>query len=92
VCVCNIAKNDGIRRTDLRARRRNFTIPNRSLLFLSLNLSGSNALYAVSALFHHAAAANCHLRIPGKLETGCLGVGVLEKIESPHLIGQLFEQ
>ncbi len=78
--------SDRVRRARLLASRHNLAIliavgspyPPRS--------SPTDALHAVAALLHHAAATHRHIRIPHQLQLSVVKVGIQQEVKPPHLV------
>src|SRR5207244_1291959 len=66
---------------------KNITVTDRPALDLRLDFGRADALDAVSAFLHDAAAADGHLRVTPQLEAFGGIVGVREEVEAPHLVG-----
>ena len=67
VWVAQIPKNDRVRRAGLGACGGDLTIADSAVPFVGFDARGGNALHAVSALFHHAAAAHGDLWVVHQL-------------------------
>src|SRR5579862_3292451 len=87
VGIINVAENNRIRRTRLLARGLQFAVLNLALFALGINAMLVDALYAVSTLFHDAAAAHGHVRIAHHLVLRSLPVLEQQKIKPPHFVG-----
>src|SRR5262249_50257726 len=64
----------------------NFAILDALLRFLGRDAGGVDALHAVGALFHHAAAAHRDVRVAHQLQAGSFKIGEEQEIETPHLV------
>src|ERR1017187_3659745 len=84
--IVDIAEHDGLCRAGLRASGRDFAIGDAAVLLFGFNLDGVNALNAVGAFFHHAAAAYGDVRIADALEALCIPIRIQQEIEAPHLV------
>ena len=58
-----------------------------AVLLVGLDLRRADALHAVAALLHHAAAAHRHIRVAHQLQALGLVIGVEQEVEAPHLVG-----
>ncbi len=87
VRIAEVAKDDGLGGTSLLAGGPDFAVANRAVLLLRGYAGGADALDAVGAFFHDAAPADGDVRIAHRFQAGGVIIGVLEKIESPHLVG-----
>ena len=64
-----------------------FAVAHLAVLLFRVDLGGVDALHAVGALLHHAAAAHRHVRIAQQLQARRFVIGEQEEIEPPHLVG-----
>ena len=86
VRVVEIAEDDGLGGTRLLARGHNVAIANLPAFPFGIDLRFVDALHAVGALFHHAAAAHADVGVAAQLEAGSLPVLVQQEIEAPHFV------
>ena len=84
--LIDVAKDDGLRGAGLLARGPNFTVADRPVLVAGADLGFANALHAVSALLHHAAAAHGDVGVALQLDRFRHPVLKQEEIEAAHLI------
>src|SRR3984957_4035805 len=84
--VINIAEDDRIRRAGLLARRHNLAVADLAVFLVRVDLRPVNALHAVAALFHHAAAADSHVRVVHQLQALRLVIGEEQEVEAAHLV------
>src|SRR6185312_2328342 len=82
-----IAEDNCFGRACLLACSDNFTIADGTVFALGGDTPGSDALDAIGALFHHAAAANAYVRIASQFFNRSVIVGVEQEVEPAHLIG-----
>src|SRR5262249_51824607 len=54
--------------------------------FLGGDSRGIDALHAVRALFHHAAAAHRDIRVAHQLQAGSLEIGEQQEVEATHFV------
>ena len=87
VRVVGIAKDDGLGRAGSFARGHNFAVGDWAILLFRLDARVVDALHAVRALFHNAAAAHGHFRIAQQLERRRLPILEAQEIEAAHLVG-----
>src|SRR5580698_1258140 len=84
--IVDVAENDGLRGTRLGASRRDFAVRDAPVLLLGFDFGCADALDAVGALFHHAAAANRHVRIAHAVLARRAPIRIQEEIKAPHLV------
>src|ERR1700737_3490113 len=84
--IIDVAEHNRLRRARSLASRLDLAIVHAAALFFRFDLALVDALHAVRALFHYAAASYRNVGIALQLETGCVPVRVEEKVEAPHLI------
>src|ERR1019366_9200207 len=82
-----VAEDDGFRRARGLAGGLDFAVAHRAVLLLGIDLGRVDALYAVGAFFHHAAAAHRNVRIALQLQAGRFEIAEQVEIETPHLVG-----
>ena len=93
VGIVQVAEDDRLRRARRLAGGHDFAVADRPVLLLGLDARGVDALHAVRALLHHAAAADRDVGIAQQLQR--LGVSksaYWKKLKWRTLYGQLFEQ
>src|SRR5579872_5472966 len=86
VGIVNVAEDDGLRRTRLLASGDDFAVANRTILLFRLDFYRVDALHAVGAFFHHAAAAHADVGIAHAKQAGRLPIRVQQEIEAAHFI------
>src|SRR5690242_14563705 len=84
--VVGVTENDSLCGADLLASRLNFAVAHFAAILLRIDFGFVDALHAVGALFHDAAATNRDVGITLQLEAGRGPIRVQEKIESPHFV------
>src|SRR5678815_2707282 len=84
--ITDVAEHDRIGRARGLACRNDVAVANPASFLLGRDAGAIDALNAVRALFHDAAAAHGDIGIIQHLESGCLIVGVLKKVEAPNLV------
>src|SRR5437588_6172025 len=88
VGLVDAAEDDGAGRARLLARRPDFEVADVAALVPAPDLGLADALDAVGAFLHDAAAAAAHVRVSLQLEAGRAVVGVvIEEVEAPDLVG-----
>src|SRR5579862_8177369 len=84
--VVDVAEDDRFRGARLLARGDDFAVVHGTILFFGLNLRRVDALHAVGALFHHAAAADGDVRIPHAVQARRRVVGEEQEVKTPDLV------
>src|SRR4051812_26090243 len=84
--IVEIAKDDRVGRAGRGAGGDHFTVLDAAVLALGVDARVVDALDAVGALFHHAAAADGHVRVAQRLEARRLPILIEEEVEAPHLV------
>src|SRR3954462_3075455 len=85
--IVEIAEDDRVGRAGRGAGGDHFTVLDAAVLALGVDARVVDALDAVGALLHHAAAADGHVRVAQRLEARRLPVLVEQEVEAPHLVG-----
>src|SRR5207245_11594539 len=85
--VVQVAEHARLGGTGLGARRHHLAVADRSPLLLGRDAVLVDALHAVGALLHDAAAPHRDVGVALRLEALRLPVGVLEEVEAAHLVG-----
>ena len=73
-------------RTRRLARRQHFAVANLAILELGRDAREVDALHAVGALLHHAAAADGDVRIARQLEAGRVPIRIQQEVEATDLV------
>src|SRR6202171_2423133 len=81
-----VAEDDGVRRAGLLASRLQIAIFDGGVGALGINTMLADALHAVGAFFHDAAAADRYIGIAHELELRCLPVLEKQEVKSPHFV------
>src|SRR5205807_10291019 len=84
--IIDVAEDDGVRRARLLAGRADLAVANAALLLFGLDLRGVDALHAVRALLHDAAAPYRHVRIAAALQAFARPVGEEVPVEAANLV------
>src|ERR1700676_815093 len=84
--VVGVAKHDGLRRAGGLASSYDFPVTDFAVLLFCFDSRVVDALHAVGALFHDAAAAHGDFRIAQELERRRLPILEAEKIKAAHLV------
>src|SRR2546425_691067 len=84
--IVQIAEHDRVGRARLLTRGLDFAVLDAAILFLGLDLHGVDALYAVGALLHHAAAAHRDVRISSELQARRVPVLIEEIVEAANFV------
>ena len=86
VPIVNVAKKDRLRGAGGLTGGDDFAVANLPVFFLRLDLGGVDALHAVGAFFHDAAAAHRDVGISQRLQAWGFKIGILEKIKPAHFV------
>src|SRR5262249_3315370 len=86
IWIIDVTEDNRFGRARLRARGCDLAVSNESIFFLGIDLGFLNSLHAVSALLHHAAAANAHVRVAHHLKTRGVEILIQQKIKSPNFV------
>src|SRR5262249_46201778 len=87
VPVGQVAEDDGPGGARRPAGREHLAVAHRSVFPPGPDLLWANALHAVGAFFHHAAAADRHLGIAHQAQAFRGEVGIPEEVEAADLVG-----
>src|ERR1019366_3096627 len=87
VLIVDVAEDDGFGRARGLAGGLDFAVAHRAVLLLGVDLGRVDALHAVGAFFHHAAAAHRNVRIALQFQAWRFEIAEQEEIEAPHLVG-----
>src|ERR1700723_1082063 len=86
VRVIDIAENDRLRRASALAGCDDFAVAHFAVLLFGSNFCGIDALHAVRAFFHHAAAAYGDVGIAHAVEAGRGVIRIEQEIEAPDFV------
>src|SRR5580704_11797991 len=84
--IVDVAENDGLSGTRLGAGWCDFAVGDAPVLLLGFYLGGIDALDAVSALLHHASAADRHIGITHAVQALRFEIRIQQEIEAAYLI------
>ena len=87
VRVVDVAEHDRVGRARRLARRHHLAVANLAIVELGRHARVVDALHAVGALLHHAAAADGDVGVALQLEAGRVEVLIQQEVEPPHLVG-----
>ena len=84
--IVQVAEDDRFGRADRLARGLHFAVLNAAAVLLGFDARGADALHAIRALLHDAAAADRHIGIASDRQARRLPILVLEEVEPAHFV------
>src|SRR5260370_3476792 len=89
VGIIGVAEDDGLRRAGGLAGGEDFAIADGTILLFGFDARAVDALHAIGALLHHAAAAHGNLRVAHQLELWRLPILETQEIEAADFVGAI---
>src|SRR5579864_8507551 len=85
--IVDVSERDRLGGAGLHARRDNLAVGDAAIFLFGLDLGGVDALNAVGAFFHHAAAAHGDVGIAQAVETLHIPIRVQQEVEAADFVG-----